>query len=381
MNDEALHQLIINMAHRGIARGEIVRSLVSQGHNTSDVERVFNELYYAGLLTRDTSVVLEQAGIKSVKDLLLQQTLPTTAQIPKTTRIRIWVKTHRRAAIAIGGGIVSLLVALGVGIGAYQTADTTQVNRALTSLSQVPVLAYKVATTTFSLPNSDTLTVSARGAVVSKPTPQASMDVFLQKNSLIPWQFTIVHDSHDTLYMYIAQGPLPYPFLYNRWIQFSTTPAEVHLLRAFGFSDAVLSLGIFHSFTQIDPLRAIQSFALAQTPYTNLSPFVSSASSCDREYKIIFQSNVLAPLMSTLLGSSVYTQYTPAQTPWRLCVVGGLISSVAIPVDALHGNPSPVVVTLYTATSTPSFSVDAITTPLSRVVEWAQEKNPGTVIP
>lgn len=381
MNDEALRQSIISMARRGTARGEMVRSLISQGYGAQDIERVLNELYYAGLLTRDTSVVLEQAGIKTVKDLLLQQTVPAGTKISKTTRIRIWIKTHRRAAMVLVGGITSLLAALGGGIGGYENANTTQMNRALASLAQAPVLSYRLATTTFSFSNSDTLTVAAQGVILSNPAPRASMELYLQKNALPPWQFTIIHGDRDVLYMYITKGPLPYPFLYNRWIQFSTAPSDVRLLRVFGLSDSVLSLGIFNSFAQTDPLRAIQSFASAQTPYTNLSAYTPSTASCDREYGVVFQSDALSSLMSTLLGFSAYTQHTLAQAPWRLCVANGTIVSVAVPVLALNASPSPTTITFLVPALTPSFSVDAVATPLATVAQWAQEKNPGTVIP
>lgn len=379
MNNEMLRQLIIRMAHKGIARGEIIKSLVSQGYYTSDIERVFNELYYAGLLTQDAETILQEAGIKSIKNLLSPQVTSTNIHTSKITRMRIWFRIHPRITIGIIGSIISLLVALGAGIGAYESAHTTRVNRALASLAQAPALAYHVATTTFSLPNSDTFTISAQGAMRSRPVPQASMEIFLQKNSLTPWKFTVIHSDHDTIYMYITQGPLPYPFLYNRWIQFSAVSSDVQLLRVFGFNETVLNLGIFHSFAQTDMLQSIQSFASTQTSYTNLSEY-SSTSSCDQKYKILFRPNVLNSLMSTLLGSSIYAQ-NRFQIPWDICIVNKTISSVSIPAFVSRESPSFMVITLEVPTLVPSFSVDAITTPLATVIKWAQENNPGVVAP
>jgi hypothetical protein len=367
----SLEQLIIDLARQQVDRANIIQSLVSRGYTIDTIERVLNELYYAGKLSFDMSASLEQVGVQTIDNAVTKR-VPFLG-LSFLARMRVWIHIHTKATLAISSLVVSILAAIVGGVWGYQTSPTVIMNRALARIAVAPSLAYRIATTTIALNESDSITFFSQGVMTITPSPRATADISFQKNNETPWKFTLIHTDNDTLYININQGPALNPFLYNKWIQFSTAQKDTQLLTDFGLGDVVSHIGFFRSFAQSNPVRVVSAFMSVPGSYTALFPQENSIP-CAHLYTTSFNTERIRAGASFFINPDIKIISSLLQAPWSVCInANNSISQITVPISTYKGLKN-MTIDIFVPQSLPSFNIDVPAISLDTVASWKDSK-------
>ncbi len=368
MDNEALNKTIIRLAKQQLGRAEIIRMLIAEGYESSQIEEVINELYYSGKLSFDVNDSIEQAGIHTV-DRSVENPDLKIEKISRWTRISIWVRVHPGRAFGVMSGVLILIAGIVGGLGGYTSAPTTVLNTALTRLAQSKVISYEMSGS-LKINTSQIFKFASQGTIATTPSTQAVTSITFQENDQPQWSMDVVHTSQDAIFIKLIRGPLPYSFLYNQWILVGTSQEDIEALQYLGLQTVVSHAGILRPFPK-DAVSIIQNLLVTPGVYTSITPRTDLKTTCPSPYTVAFDSTRVIQGASVLLGDDPQVLSFIAESPWDICIdAGGSMQTVSIVSADARGS---VKVSILPTKTIPSFSVDVSATPLTTIAQWVRE--------
>lgn len=370
MPDQKLEETIIRLAQQQQSRAEIIRVLIAQGYEAPNIEEAINALYYSGKLTSDISNVIERENIRTL-DVAVEKKQPEA--LPLLFRIRVWVRLHKVSAIGVSVFFLTLLAGIGGGWWGYHTSPTVVLNKALTKFAESSLISY-TASGTLQLQAQDTTSFSSEGVMAITSSPRAVASVTFARNTDTQWDIDIVHTEENTIFIRLKKGPLPYSFIYNKWIQIGESPTDTQSLEQLGLGGLFSHMGIMRVFP--NNFSSVW-YSLSSVPgaYTKITQEEKPQPSCASSYQVLFDEQRIAQGMSLLAGADIRVLSFLAQSPWRVCLNSdNAILALTMEVPAkMSGVTGIITVSLTTPKTLPSFTVDTPATPLATIMEWVKE--------
>ncbi len=369
--DQKLEETIIHLAQQQHSRADIIRTLVMEGYEPARIEEVINTLYYSGKLSFDLDSVIERENIHTIDTAVEKQ----QEEAPSLSfRLRVWIRLHTVSAISIGTLGVIVITSIVGGVWGYRTSPTVILDHALASLAATPTIAYTLSGT-IQPSTQESFTFSSEGIIAIAPSPRAVASLTFQRNTDPQWNIDIIHTSEDAIFLKLNKGPLPYPFIYNRWIQVGSSQADITSLTQLGLHDIISHVGIARPFLS-DFSSVMRSFSSTPGAYTKISQVSSTTQpSCASLYAVSFDERRIAQSLSTLAGSDIRALAFLTQFPWQVCLNSeDIITKFTIHVPKGSGaGEGTLLITLASPQTLPAFTTDTPATPLATLMEWVRE--------
>lgn len=353
MENARLDQLIIDMAHNGVSHADIIRTLVTQGYDTEQIQERVNELYYAGALEPSASDQLRRAGVyeldRSVvdEDKRAQEVL----RISRFKKCVLWLQLHPLKAAM---WLTVALAVFGAGIGGYKgyiSAPLTVMRHKATMLANLPMVAFTI-TKQASAHNTSSFVL--RG--VARASGEESIDAsFSVQNEEKPWHVQIVRDANSVVYLRLLDGPVPYSFIYNTWISLGSDMSGARTLATLGLQD-------IYDYTLI--ARALWlgfSFPDAYQSITEQPPVAT----CVLPYHIAFTPSISEKVPSAGTVSE-YVRSLFSGSVWNVCAKPSQ--------EILTASSGDFSATLFIPATAPTFSIDVPPISIETVGRWIENE-------